>query len=176
MQLSFRYRFEAAHRFLSSASIPCRTPHGHTWYATLNLEYMGKYLNSTQMTLEFSELKGAWKEFIGSFFDHSYLHNFKDPLVELLKDEGEMRLFPFPGDPTTELISLLLFSKMESLLNTQDKHQAIQIASVFIEETPTNHILCTRTFFCDNISLINSKYDGWWNKKDLTDRTLHELP
>ena len=116
MELRFKYRFEAAHRFTQSASPACMTPHGHTWYATLHLKSTAP-LNSEDMSVEFTQLKSSWKEFITEVFDHSYMCNYQDPLIEpLLVVNKNARLLLFPGDPTTELISLLMFSKANQFI------------------------------------------------------------
>ena len=172
MIIRFQYRFEAAHRFLKTDSIPCMTPHGHTWHATLQLQFIGGGLNSSQMTVEFSQIKKGWKNLIHDFFDHSYMHNMNDPIVEVLrKEEIPPRLIPFPGDPTTELISLFMFNKMNCLIEAQGMNDRVQVSQIEIQETPTNTIYCPRSFFVDEISRFKD-YSGWWTTPDLKDRSL----
>ena len=170
MNLEFRYRFEAAHRFLKSSSIPCMTPHGHTWFATLNLKFKGAALDNSQMTVEFSKLKKSWKELIQETFDHSYMHNINDPVVEVLSSEkNKARLIPFPGDPTTEMISLFMFQKMETVINNSDFKEKVEVTSIKLEETPTNSIICDRAFYTDQIGpYLNSQ--SWWNKTEIQSR------
>lgn len=177
MEIEFRYRFEAAHRFLKTDSKPCMTPHGHTWHASLGLLFIGNSLNSSQMTVEFSDIKKDWKKLVQNTLDHSYLHNFQDPIVEVLKNEEvPTRLLPFPGDPTTELIALLLFNKMETVLQNSSLKKIIQVSSITVEETPTNKVRCSRQFFSDEISNFKN-YDGWWNNNQLEDRSfVHPSP
>ncbi len=172
MILEFTYRFEAAHRFLNTESTPCMTPHGHTWYATLGLEYLGKNLNANQMTQEFATLKGQWKTLITETLDHSYLHNINDPIIEVLQKESNPRLLPFPGDPTTESIALLLFNKMNLLFQSNQSQSNFQVSFIKIQETPTNSITCGREFYNtqkNNINLIK----GWWTEAPLNSRTYH---
>ena len=170
MVIEFTYRFEAAHRFLNSQSLPCMTPHGHTWYATLLVRYLDSTLDNSQMTVEFGQLKKGWKQLIQGTFDHSYLHNIKDPVVEALGDQGA-RLVPFPGDPTTELISLFLFHKMETIFKQESFNDLVRIDGVRVQETPTNTILCDRPFYQSQISKYSS-HNAWWNSQDLSDRHL----
>ena len=148
MVVEFRYRFEAAHRFLKSDSKPCMTPHGHSWYVTLALEFIGAHLNSSGMTVEFSKIKGDWKNLVHGTLDHSYLHNIKDPIVEVLDQQQgcEARLLPFPGDPTTEVIALFLFNKMETIINASEHSKLVRVHAIHLEETPTNKIICHRPF------------------------------
>ncbi|MEM7646217.1 MAG: 6-carboxytetrahydropterin synthase [Pseudomonadota bacterium] len=172
MQIEFRYRFEAAHRFLSTDSKPCMTPHGHSWHATLGLEFIGQSLNASQMTVEFSEIKKDWKKLIQENLDHSYLHNINDPIVEVLKSgNAEPRLLPFPGDPTTEIIALFLFSKMDRIIQAGPYKDQVQVCSIGIEETTTNKIVCSRTFFADQIAQYEN-YQGWWHSTDVADRSF----
>lgn len=171
MEMKFRYRFEAAHRFLQSSSPACMTPHGHTWHAVLHLQSF-KSLNSENMVVEFSKVKTFWKTLISEVFDHSYLCNSQDPLIEtLLQTNPEARLMRFPGDPTTEMISLLLFHKSELTLKETKIPNDIKISAITIEETPTNSISCSRDFYTENISRF--KTEGcWWMSSDVESRAF----
>lgn len=161
MELRFKYRFEAAHRFTQSSSPACMTPHGHTWFATLHLQTTAS-LNKNDMSVEFHQLKSDWKTLITDIFDHSFMCNVNDPLRDLIiKVHPEARLVLFPGDPTTELISLLLFSKCEQFINNSQWKKQILVAGITIDETPTNSIHCDRTFYLENINHY-SAFQGWW--------------
>lgn len=172
MKIEFTYRFEAAHRFLQSSSIPCMTPHGHTWYASLVLNYIAPGLNASQMSVEFSVLKKHFKQLIQETFDHSYMHNRNDPVVEVLRREGhEPRLLPFPGDPTTELIALFLFHKMSVLLTSAQLQEQVEVDSVILQETPTNKIHMDKEFYQSEIK-NQQQFEGWWTSADIRDRSL----
>jgi len=172
MKIEFTYRFEAAHRFLQSTSIPCMTPHGHTWYASLVLSYLAPSLNSSQMSVEFSVLKKHFKELIQETFDHSYMHNMNDPVVEVLRAEDhQTRLLPFPGDPTTELIALFLFHKMRVLLKNAQLQELVEVDSVILQETPSNKIHMNKEFYQSEIK-NQHQYEGWWTSTDIRDRSL----
>ncbi len=173
MILEFSYRFEAAHRFLNSASVPCMTPHGHTWYATLGIEFLGNQLNRNEMTQEFTQLKKQWKTLVTDVLDHSYLHNINDPIVEVLKSETKApRLLPFPNDPTTEAISLFLFNKMDLVFSQSDKSETFRVSFIKIQETPTNSLHCTRDFFLSQKESIY-KNAGWWTETDIESRSYY---
>ena len=172
LRLSFRYRFEAAHRFVGTASPTCSTPHGHTWYAILNLDFRGERLNSDSMAVEFSRIKGAWRDWISETCDHSYFHHWQDPVAETTRQcQKEARLLPFPGDPTTELIALLFFAKMEKIIGQSPLADLIEIKSIKIEETPTNHIECDRAFYSSAIANY-SQWSGWWTQQEISSREL----
>ncbi len=175
MKIEFTYRFEAAHRFLNSDSKACMTPHGHSWYASLVLGFKGQSLNSSQMTVEFSALKKEWRHLIQNTFDHSYMHNFNDPVIEVLqKGEISPRLIPFPGDPTTEIIAVFLFHKMKTILKNSTHQSLIDVHAIILNETPTNKIICERDFYQSQITQY-SGFDGWWNSTHVDDRSFRVL-
>lgn len=166
MKLEFRYRFEAAHRFLKSESIPCMTPHGHTWYASMSLSFKNASLNDSQMTVEFSQIKKDWKTLIQETFDHSYMHNINDPVIEVLNNGDQSpRLIPFPGDPTTELISLFMFHKMETIIQNSSFSETVEVSAIRLDETPTNSIICDREYYANEHSRFASE-TGWWTNTD----------
>lgn len=145
------------------------TPHGHTWYASLHLKTTAP-LNSNDMSVEFHQLKSEWKDLITNVFDHSYMCNMSDALIEpLLKIHGSARLIVFPGDPTTELISLLLFSKCEKFIANSPWKDQILVSGITIDETPTNSIHCDRAFYLENIARY-SAFSGWWSTAEIPAR------
>ena len=169
MELRFKYRFEAAHRFTQSTSPACMTPHGHTWYATLHLK-TSTSLNKNDMSVEFHQVKSEWKSLLANTFDHSFMINMNDPLREpTLQVHPSARLILFPGDPTTELVALLLFNKCEMFMTNSPWKTEITVSGITIDETPTNSIHCDRTFYSQNISKY-SKYWGWWSTAVIEDR------
>lgn len=158
-EVNFKYRFEAAHRFVGSCSTQCSTPHGHTWYASLCLQSVTDELDQNQMLVEFGELKKPWMHFITKVADHSFMINEKDPLISALVDHiPNVRLIRFPGDPTTELVAQLFYLKAKALYKPFEA--LIRPKSVYIEETPTNHLKWEGPV--KNPSLLDPKQ--WWNE------------
>lgn len=140
LQLKFRYRFESAHRFTSSAAPACRTPHGHTWYATAVFKMKSESLDASAMAAEFGAIKSAWKKFITETADHSFMHNVSDALIpHLLATTPDARLLAFPADPTTELIAGLFALKLKAM-HRSTKNEAVEPTGVIIQETPTNSV------------------------------------
>lgn len=171
MNIKFTYRFEAAHRFLKSNS-KCSTPHGHTWYATLLLESKVHELSYKSMVEDFSILKSGWREFVEEVLDHSYMHNREDKIVDILKSESpQLRLLPFPGDPTTELVCLFCFHKMEVYLKSKKLDHLVAVKSVLIQETPTNAIELVKN---DKDKFFDpyKKIKAWWSEEDIQSRLL----
>lgn len=170
MRMSFRYRFEAAHRFVNSDR-ECSTPHGHTWYATLNLMAATGDMGENNMVEDFALLKKGWKQFITETMDHSFFHNSEDPILPSLKQHiPNLRNIPFPGDPTTEVIAGLFFLKASALCESFP----VRPFSVVIEETPTNTIEFFNTELEDFISKLNLslKSSNWWANTDPASRSI----
>lgn len=138
MNLSFSYRFEAAHRFINS-STKCSTPHGHTWWVHLTLEHEDALaLNSQNFAEDFSNLKSKWKNYIDEEMDHHFFLNAKDPLKhELLKISPESRIKCTEGDPTTEALALILFNQAWTFF---EDHPFIKPKCLKLQETPTNAV------------------------------------
>ena len=172
MIIEFSYRFEAAHRFLNSKSKACMTPHGHSWIATLILTFTGEKLDDFQMTVEFSKIKKDWKKLIQKTFDHSFMHNINDPIVKVLEDsKTQIRLIPFPGDPTTEVIALFMFQKMDMILSQSAFKETIQVKAIKLQETVTNTVICDRESFKKQMPFFKD-YKGWWLNLNTEDRSL----
>jgi 6-pyruvoyl-tetrahydropterin synthase len=179
LELSFRYRFEAAHRFTKSCADSCATPHGHTWYARLAFTAAGGDLNSEDMVIEFAKLKSRWKKFITETVDHSFMHHMNDPILDSLRTHiPEFRGLPFPGDPTTEMIAAFFFAKawvMHDALLAETSLAVLPTPRlVRIRETPTNEI-CFRAPAQTALGRpleqqpgfawlaeLNRRYQGWW--------------
>ncbi len=174
MELRFKYRFEAAHRFTQSSSPSCMTPHGHTWHATLHLRSLAP-LNANNMAVEFHQLKSAWKDLITNVFDHSFMCNMNDSLIEpLLHIHSGARLILFPGDPTTEMISLLMFSKAEKFIAASPWKDQVLVSGLTIDETPTNSIHCDSGYYRENIHRY-SEYTGWWSTAEVSARNCQRV-
>ena len=175
-EVSFQYRFEAAHRFIKSASIPCMTPHGHSWRVFLRI-FSSQPLNTNEMVEEFSLLKGAWKRFIKETVDHSFFHHCEDPILPALREHiPQFRSLPFPGDPTTELIAACFLRKAQAIgvaSGLSDPNCPLNIA-VEIQETQTNRVTLSLANLEDLDSLAPTlcSHIGWWDDADLEARWI----
>lgn len=174
MKMSFKYRFESAHRFVFSDR-ECSTPHGHTWYATLNLIAATEDLNENNMVEDFAVLKKGWRKFITTVADHSFFYNCDDPILPTLKMHiPNFRGLPFPGDPTTEMIAGLFFIKASALC----ENFPVRPFSVIIHETPTNSIEFFHEELEDFVKKTNLslKATNWWASTDPNSRTIQGSP
>lgn len=179
LHLKFRYRFEAAHRFLAAHAPSCRTPHGHTWYATAIFRLrQDSRLDQGAMAAEFGSLKKNWKAFITETVDHSYLHHHRDPIVEtLLKDNPSARLLAFPTDPTTEMIAGLFALKLLAMRSaeTDPALNNVELVGVHIQETPTNSITFKLEKDENTPKWLQAKLadaQGWWSAPGVADRSF----
>lgn len=102
------FRFEAAHRLVNGYEGKCSHIHGHSWLARVTLA--SENLNSVGMVLDFAETKklGTW---INDHLDHAMLVAQED--VEMLQflSQSNQRHFVFMGNPTSERLAELVFSK-----------------------------------------------------------------
>lgn len=161
MDVNFRYRFEAAHRF-TDVSSKCSTPHGHTWWLTLCLSHESSDINlEKNFATDFKDLKSGWKSFVDNELDHHFFLNSEDSLANHLREtEPNLNIKLTPGDPTTEVLAALFFRKAESLLG-QFEH--IEVSSVLLEETPTNSIRIYKKDADQLIERLGVKQKSpWW--------------
>lgn len=173
--LSFTYRFEAAHRLTKASAIACMTPHGHTWYAKAVFSSESAQVGADDMVAEFSLIKKGWKTFIQETADHSYLHHHEDALLTAMKDHiPNFRGLPFPGDPTTELIAALFFAKIQAMHRELKSARPLpNPATVVIQETPTNTVtLHAGPSLTKWLQTIDERFDGWWQTADPNARHL----
>lgn len=172
-RISFQYRFEAAHRFTKSCADSCATPHGHTWHAKAIFKATDEALGGDDMVVEFSDLKRSWKCFVQGTVDHSFMHHMDDPILPALRSAiPKFRGLPFPGDPTTELISALFFAKLEAMHKVTAAANVLQPVSVLIRETPTNSVTFRRGQQIALLNRLNEKFEGWWTSADPEARHL----
>lgn len=160
MNYQFRYRFEAAHRLTSAESPMCQTPHGHTWYVSVQVGTGSQELNTENMVVEFQKAKKEWKSFIQDFVDHRFFVNKEDPILPHLKKEiPELRELIFPGDPTTEIIATLFLRKAEIFF----AKNSLNVESLHLEETPVNSVLVKSdsNIYQNTIKRLFHK-EAWW--------------
>ena len=167
MNITFRRRWEAAHRFCEAAnrSSKCAQPHGHSWHVevTISREQPGLE-QDTNMLKSFEVLKSKWHTWIDDYVDHSFMVNSADPILNFLrKDNPEGRLLITPGDPTTEILAVLFKAKLEAFLNAVDGN--FYVTQVKIEETPTNSV-CFAGKPDAYIHAYKIHTEHWWHKAD----------
>lgn len=170
MEMRFRRKFEAAHRFVAgeNAGTLCSQPHGHTWFVTVTLGYRTpKNLNGfTNTLLPFEVAKKKWHEWIDKHVDHCFMYNSQDPLLEfMLKENPKGRHLVVQGDPTTEVIAATFKSKFQTFLNEIDTN--LVCTNIIIDETQTNSIS-----FSGNPAEHLPSGTFWWNRADFSTNDL----
>jgi 6-pyruvoyltetrahydropterin/6-carboxytetrahydropterin synthase len=120
-ELSFCY----GHRLLNYDG-KCRHLHGHNGRAVLTLQTAS--LDAAGMVVDFSRLKRVVGSWIDENFDHKLLLHRDDPLLPLLRQQGEP-IFVLDVNPTAENIARLIFEYAEQ--------QGFPVVEVRLWETDT---------------------------------------
>jgi len=100
-EISFCY----GHRLLNYEG-KCRHLHGHNGKAVITLE--ADSLDDRGMVLDFSEIKQVINSWIDANLDHKMILHRDDPVLPLLREEGEP-VFVIDRNPTAESIARLIF-------------------------------------------------------------------
>ncbi|MBI4430373.1 MAG: 6-carboxytetrahydropterin synthase [Candidatus Omnitrophica bacterium] len=85
---------------------PCKNLHGHN--AKVEIELASKQLDRKGMVADFIDVGRIMKNWIDKTFDHKLLLRQDDPLIPILKEQGEP-LFIMEQNPTAEHIAQLIF-------------------------------------------------------------------
>jgi 6-pyruvoyltetrahydropterin/6-carboxytetrahydropterin synthase len=105
-----QFKFELAHRLVSSYSKPCQSIHGHSYIVEVALE--DEHLNQDGMVMDFGEVKAKIKHVIDSW-DHSFMFYKADILSDyyklMLKVVPTMRMVEVDYNPTAENMAYHLF-------------------------------------------------------------------
>ena len=140
--LEFTRRFSMAHRLLEIGSTKCAMIHGHNEFVTITMENTnGRRVDwgHSNIAIQFADAKRKWHDWIDNVVDHALQLGHNDPLLQtFMKNEPERihRIVVTPGDPTTEIMCLLLAYKCSVFLKGLD----LTITKVELEETPTNKV------------------------------------
>ena len=119
-----RLDFCYGHRLLNYEG-KCRYLHGHNGRAVIAIE--GEKLDSRGMLLDFGDIKKVVSGWIDENLDHRMLLHRDDPLVPLLRSQGEP-VFLMDYNPTAENIARLIFEFTRS--------QGFPIVEANLWETP----------------------------------------
>lgn len=103
-------QFCYGHRLLNYAG-KCRHLHGHNGRAIITLE--APDLDDKGMLVDFTEIKRHVQMWIDENIDHNMLLCREDPLLPLLRAQGE-RVFVMDQNPTAENIARLIFEQARS--------------------------------------------------------------
>lgn len=105
----------------------CANLHGHNAVIKVTLQ-TGK-LNAQGMVMDFNEVGARVKKWLDATLDHKVLLSNKDPLLKLLRADGQ-ECFPVLGSPTAEVLAELIFDAL--------KKQGLPVIKVAFKETETS--------------------------------------
>ena len=120
-QIHFNY----GHRLMDYDG-KCAHLHGHNAVVEITLE--SSQLDSCGMVMDFTILKRNLGVWIDQTFDHKMLLRKDDPLVAILKEQGEP-IVETAQNPTAEVIAELIFEHAKS--------QELPIKEIKVWESPT---------------------------------------
>lgn len=129
------FKFECAHRLVSSWSKKCQQIHGHSYKLELFLQ--SDELNEDGMVIDFGQIKQLFQEEL-EFFDHQLVLSEEDPMLDFLTSDIEIDgLVLVPFNPTAENMAKYFFDKLTELFYANEEIRHIKIKSVRIHETET---------------------------------------
>lgn len=165
--LVFSRRYAMAHRLIAGQSEKCAVPHGHNEIVTVHLRATrpGRLCGRANMVETFERAKSTWHRWIDDHVDHALQLSNVDPLIDWFRTAEPQRLqriLVTQGDPTTEMLSACMMSKINALL-AADGGRLI-CAEISIEETPTN----TVSFDGDPRDVLPPSGGGWWTRADMS--------
>ena len=127
------FKFEMAHRLVSSFHKPCQRPHGHSY--VLELFFTSNELNEDGMVIDFAQVKDIIGEYVDSW-DHIMVLKASDPLVDVLLGENiDKNIKAADGikvvnyNPTAENMARDMYQYIKSVLP--------QLSKVRLHETTT---------------------------------------
>lgn len=94
-----KHNIEMGHRLWRLGG-KCSHLHGHSWW--IELEIIGEP-DKTGILIDFHEIKASFRTFLDIEFDHHFVLDREDPLVELLRDvKDELGIVTLGFQPTVE--------------------------------------------------------------------------
>ena len=103
--------FSYGHRLVGHAG-KCRHVHGHN--GRVQIEVAAEKLDKLGMVIDFSEISRTVGKWIDENFDHVLILWEKDPLVSLLKKQGE-KMLVVPENPTAEFLARRIFEEAQKM-------------------------------------------------------------
>ena len=120
-----RLDFSYGHRLLNYDGV-CRHLHGHN--AMVEIDITAEKLDAREMVVDFSDIKRAVKVWIDRELDHKMILRQDDPMVEILRAQGEP-VYTMDSNPTAERLARLIFDTVHGL--------GFNVSAVRFWETPS---------------------------------------
>jgi 6-pyruvoyltetrahydropterin/6-carboxytetrahydropterin synthase len=119
-----RLDFCYGHRLVNHQGV-CRHLHGHN--AMVEIDITAETLDAQDMVVDFAEIKRAVKTWIDRELDHKMILRHDDPMVEVLRGQGEP-VYTIDSNPTAERLARLIFDAARGL--------GFKVSAVRLWETP----------------------------------------
>lgn len=121
-----RIDFCYGHRLMDYDGV-CRHLHGHN--AMVEIDIQADVLDARNMVVDFSDVKRLVKAWIDRELDHKMILRRDDPMVDVLKAQGEP-LFLLDSNPTAERLAQLIYDQARAL--------GFNVVAVRFWETPSS--------------------------------------
>jgi len=131
-----QFKFETAHRLVTSYSQKCHSIHGHSYLAEVVLE--SEHLNPDGMVMDFGEVKDRLSHLFEAW-DHSYMFHVEDVLVNHYKAMLQvvpLRMIEVDYNPTAENMAHHIFRACIEL--------NLPVVEVRLQETKTGWATASR--------------------------------
>ena len=119
-----RIDFCYGHRLLNHDGV-CRHLHGHN--AMVEIDVTAEKLDARDMVVDFADIRRAVKAWIDRELDHKMILRQDDPMVEVLRAQGEP-VYTIDSNPTAERLAKLVFDTARDL--------GFNVTAVRLWETP----------------------------------------
>ena len=106
-----RLDFCYGHRLLNYDGV-CRYLHGHN--AMVEIDITAAELDDRNMVVDFTDVKNVVKAWIDRELDHKMILCHDDPMVEVLRAQGEP-VFTLDSNPTAERLARLIYDTVREL-------------------------------------------------------------
>ena len=149
MKATKRFKFELAHRLVTSYSTKCHNIHGHSYLCDVTLE--SEHLNADGMVMDFGELKDKLSHLFDAW-DHSYMFYANDVLgnhYKAMMAVVPLRMIEVDYNPTAENMAHHIFRACIE--------NNMPVVEVRIQETLTGWATATRpkTFVGEDVTYYN---------------------
>ena len=134
IEVTKKFRFEAAHRLGDGYKGKCTNLHGHSWNGSVTVCSLekGTQLDGFGMVVDYAKIKEIIKPTI-DFLDHSVIVGVNDTSLRDFAESEENKVYLINGNPTSESIAMHLYAKWQPLF----ADAGLLLVSVKICETCT---------------------------------------
>ena len=134
-----KFRFEAAHRLMTSYSTKCQKVHGHSYVA--EVFFSSSDLNEDGMVIDFGKLKNKLAEIFDKF-DHSVVLCKDDKIAANIGDKEQEQMIDFglvlvDWNPTAENMAKYFYDKIWEIIYADEELRGPELTAVRIHETET---------------------------------------